>query len=392
MNKTDRWLLPEGIEEVLPEQAKRLEQLRRQLLDTYESWGYDLVMPPFIEYLESLLTGTGNDLDLQTFKLTDQLTGRMMGVRADMTPQVARIDAHQLKKDTPTRLCYIGTVLHTRTDGFAGSRSPLQVGAELYGHAGIESDVEVMSLMLETLALAGIDNPFIDLGHVGIYRELVKQVGLDKEQEATLFDSLQRKANTEITAYLSEWKLDSKTADAISALTGLNGDESVLADAKKVLSKAGKGVLSALEELANISALLKDRLPGIKVHYDLAELRGYHYHTGTVFAAYVAGQGQAVALGGRYDDIGEVFGRARPATGFSTDLKTLLSLSTHKNNQVAAIYAPGDNDPELHKTIANLRQQGEKVICALPGQKGGAKEMLCNRELVKDGINWKVKK
>lgn len=391
MNKTDRWLLPEGIEEVLPEQAQRLEQLRRQLLDTYESWGYDLVIPPFIEYLESLLTGTGNDLDLQTFKLTDQLTGRLMGIRADMTPQVARIDAHQLNRETPTRLCYIGTVLHTRTDGFAGSRSPLQVGAELYGHAGIESDVEVLSLMLETLSLSGVENPFVDLGHVGIYRELVKQAGLDKEQEATLFDSLQRKANTEITAYLKEWKLDSKIADAIVALTNLNGDESILDEAKTVLKKTGKGVLNALDELTNIAALLKQRLPEVKVHYDLAELRGYHYHTGTVFAAYVEGRGQAVALGGRYDDIGEVFGRARPATGFSTDLKTLLSLSTHKNNQVAAIYAPADNDPDLHKAIAELRQHGEKVICALPGQKGNAKEMFCNRQLEKSASGWQVK-
>ncbi|MDH5600853.1 MAG: ATP phosphoribosyltransferase regulatory subunit [Gammaproteobacteria bacterium] len=391
MNKTDRWLLPEGIEEVLPEQAQRLEQLRRQLLDTYESWGYDLVMPPFIEYLESLLTGTGNDLDLQTFKLTDQLTGRLMGVRADMTPQVARIDAHQLKKDTPTRLCYMGTVLHTRSDGFAGSRSPLQVGAELYGHAGIESDVEVITLMLETLALAGVDSPFIDLGHVGIYRELVKQAGLDKEQEATLFDSLQRKANTEITAYLKEWKLDKEIGNAISTLTRLNGDETILAEAKNVLKNAGKGVLSALDELTNIAASLKQRLPGIQIHYDLAELRGYHYHTGTVFAAYVAGRGQAIALGGRYDDIGEVFGRARPATGFSTDLKTLLSLLPHKNNQLAAIFAPADNDAGLQQKITELRQQGEKVICALPGQKGGAKEMLCDRQLEKNASGWQVK-
>lgn len=395
MNKTDRWLLPEGIEEVLPEQAQRLEQLRRQLLDTYESWGYDLVIPPFIEYLESLLTGTGNDLDLQTFKLTDQLTGRLMGIRADMTPQVARIDAHQLNRETPTRLCYIGTVLHTRTDGFAGSRSPLQVGAELYGHAGIESDVEVMSLMLETLAISGVETPFVDLGHVGIYRELVKQAGLNKEQEAILFDSLQRKANTEIADYLKEWKLDAKNTAAISALTSLNGNEAILAEAKTVLKNAGKGVLSALDELSNVAALLKQRLPEIEVHYDLAELRGYHYHTGTVFAAYVAGRGQAVALGGRYDDIGEVFGRARPATGFSTDLKTLLSLSTHKNNQVAAIFAPADNDPELHKTIAELRQKGEKVVCALPGQTGTAKEMFCNRQLIKDGSGsgscWLVK-
>ena len=391
MNKTDRWLLPEGIEEVLPEQAKRLEQLRRKLLDTYESWGYDLVIPPFIEYLESLLTGTGNDLDLQTFKLTDQLTGRLMGVRADMTPQVARIDAHQLNRETPTRLCYIGTVLHTRSDGFAGSRSPLQVGAELYGHAGIESDVEVMSLMLETLAISGVETPFVDLGHVGIYRELVKQAGLDKEQEVTLFDSLQRKANTEISAYLKDWKLDSKIAAAIAALTRLNGDESILSEAKTVLKNTGKGVSNALDELTNIAALLKSRLPEVKVHYDLAELRGYHYHTGTVFAAYVAGRGQAVALGGRYDDIGEVFGRARPATGFSTDLKTLLSLSTHKNNQVAAIYAPADNDAELQKLVSELRQQGEKVISALPGQTGSAKDMGCNRELVKEGSAWKVK-
>lgn len=391
MNKTDRWLLPEGIEEVLPKEAKRLEQLRRSLLDMYESWGYDLVIPPFIEYLESLLTGTGNDLDLQTFKLTDQLTGRLMGIRADMTPQVARIDAHQLNQNTPTRLCYIGTVLHTRTDGFAGSRSPLQVGAELYGHAGIESDVEVINLMLETLSLSAVNAPFIDLGHVGIYRELVKQAGLNEEQEATLFDSLQRKANTEITAYLKEWKLDKKIASAIAALTNLNGDAAVLAKAKSVLKGAGKGVLTALDELTNIAALLTQRIPGLKINYDLAELRGYHYHTGTVFAAYVAGQGQAVAQGGRYDDIGEVFGRARPATGFSTDLKTLLSLSSHKYNQLAAIFAPADNDSELQKMISELRQNGEKVICALSDQVGDAKDMGCNRELVKDGSGWTIK-
>lgn len=395
MNKTDRWLLPEGIEEVLPKEAKRLEQLRRTLLDRYECWGYDLVIPPFIEYLESLLTGTGNDLNLQTFKLTDQLTGRLMGVRADMTPQVARIDAHQLKLETPTRLCYIGTVLHTRTDGFAGSRSPLQVGAELYGHAGIESDVEVIMLMLETLALSGMTTPFIDLGHVGIYRELVKLAELDKEQEATLFDCLQRKANTEITEYVAGWKIDKKVAAAISALTTLNGDETILVKAKSVLQAAGTGVLSALEELTSIAALLKQRVPDLKMNFDLAELRGYHYHTGTVFAAYIVGRGQAVAQGGRYDDIGEVFGRARPATGFSTDLKTLLSLSTHKNNQLAAIYAPAENDAQLQQAITHLRQQGEKVISALPGQSGSAKEMGCDRELVKEGsaanTTWQVK-
>ena len=391
MNKTDRWLLPEGIEEVLPEQAKHLEQLRRQLLDMYESWGYDLVMPPLIEYLESLLTGTGNDLDLQTFKLTDQLNGRLMGVRADMTPQVARIDAHQLNKETPTRLCYMGTVLHTRTDGFAGSRSPLQVGAELYGHAGIESDVEVMSLMLDTLTLSGIKDPFIDLGHVGIYRELIKKAGLNSEQQATLFEALQRKASSEISELLSDWKLDLETAKALKALTQMNGDETILDEAKSLLKKAGSGVLTALDEIINISQLLKQRLPEITLHFDLAELRGYHYHTGPVFAAYVAGHGQAVAQGGRYNDIGAVFGRARPATGFSTDLKTLLSLSGHKYNKLAAIYAPSDNDTSLQKAITQLRQKGERVICALPGQTGTAEELDCNRQLIKDGSVWTVK-
>jgi len=237
--------------------------------------------------------------------------------------------------------------------------------------------------------------PFIDLGHVGIYRELVKQAGLDKEQEATLFDCLQRKANTEIAAYLAEWNLDKSIIAAISALTTLNGDEAILEKAKLVLKAAGKGVLSALEELSNIADLVKQQAPGLKVNFDLAELRGYHYHTGTVFAAYVDGRGQAVAQGGRYDDIGKVFGRARPATGFSTDLKTLLSLSTHKNNQLAAVYAPAENDAQLQKEIAKLRQQGEKVITALPGQSGSAIDMGCDRELVKDGsaanAKWQVK-
>ncbi len=391
MTITDRWLLPEGIEEVLPEQAQQLEQMRRSLLDTYQSWGYELVMPPFIEYLESLLTGTGNDLDLQTFKLTDQLTGRLMGVRADMTPQVARIDAHQLKRETPTRLCYIGTVLHTRSDGFAGSRSPLQVGAELYGHAGIESDVEILQLMLQTLALAGIEQPFVDLGHVGIYRQLVKQAGLNNEQEAILFDCLQRKANTEIAEHLAQWQLSGDIADCIAALTSLNGDAAVLEQARQCLGKAGEDVLNALNELQAIAALLQQRVAGVDIHFDLAELRGYHYHTGLVFAAYVPGRGQAVALGGRYDDIGEVFGRARPATGFSTDLKTLLSLSPCHDVPATAIFAPADNDAALQEKIAQLRQQGERVICALPGQNGTAADMGCDRELVKDSSGWQVR-
>ena len=390
MNKTERWLLPEGIEEVLPEQARRLEKLRRQILDMYNSWGYDLVMPPFIEYLESLLTGTGNDLDLQTFKLTDQLTGRTMGVRADMTPQVARIDAHQLNRDTPTRLCYTGTVLHTRSDGFAGSRSPLQLGAELYGHSGIESDVEVMCLMLETLALTGISKPFLDLGHVGIYRELVKHAGLNTEQEEQLFTALQRKANHEIAELLSNWNIDGQYLETFSVLTRLNGDESVIDEARTFLASANAEVIAAVEELAQVTQLLKQRMPDIEIHYDLAELRGYNYHTGVVFAAYVDGQGQAIAQGGRYDDIGKVFGRARAATGFSTDLKTLVSLSAYKDNQLAAIFAPAENDTDLTTLIIELRQQGKRVVQALPHQQGNAKDMGCDQHIVKVGQQWQV--
>ena len=394
MNKTDRWLLPEGIEEVLPEKAKRLESLRRCLLDMYNSWGYELVMPPFIEYLESLLTGTGHDLNLQTFKLTDQLTGRMMGVRADMTPQVARIDAHQLKQETPTRLCYMGTVLHTRSDGFAGSRSPLQVGAELYGHSGEQSDVEVLSLMIETLQLANIDKPCLDLGHVGIFRGLAQQANLSTEQEAELFDALQRKASVELHQLVSSWKLNAMVSDMLIALASLNGGAEVLVKAESVLSAANDTVKNALQNLAAIAQQVSARFD-LPVNFDLAELRGYNYHTGVVFSAYVAGQGQAIAQGGRYDDIGQVFGRARPATGFSTDIKILVETFQQQNEKCGAVFAPcadGVDDAKLIAQIAELRQQGERVICALSDQQGGAKEMGCDRELIKSGSTWKVKK
>jgi len=390
MKEIDRWLLPEGIEEVLPLQARQLETLRRQLLDLYDSWGYDLVMPPFIEYLESLLTGTGHDLDLKTFKLTDQLTGRLMGVRADMTPQVARIDAHHLKRNTPTRLCYMGTVLHTRPSGFAASRSPLQVGAELYGHGGVESDIEILALMVETLRLCGVEQSFFDLGHVGIFRGLAKQAGLDGTQEDELFDVLQRKSRPDMLALFNKWSLDKKPADKFLGLSELNGDAGVLAEAKTLLKGSDKSVLAALDYLQQMADLIAQRLPGLAVHFDLAELRGYNYHTGAVFAAFVPGRGSAVAQGGRYDDIGQVFGQARPATGFSTDLKTLLSLSKAKTTQVSGIFAPADQAAGLTKRISELRQQGERVVVALPGQAGGAKEMGCDRQLLNKNNQWQV--
>ena len=386
----ERWLLPEGIEEVLPPQAEVLEQKRRALLDLYRCWGYELVMPPFIEYLESLLTGTGDDLDLQTFKLTDQLNGRMMGVRADMTPQVARIDAHQLRRETPTRLCYMGTVLHTRPKGFASSRAPLQIGLELYGHRGVESDVEVFELMCKTLDTFDIQDLFFDLGHVGLYRGLVNQAGLDSDQEAQLFDALQRKAKPELDVLLDRWSLARDVRQMFIDLADLNGDESILAQARKQLAKAEPSVQQAINELENIATAIKQRIPNISLHYDLAELRGYHYHTGAVFAAFVPGQGQAIAQGGRYDGIGKVFGNARPATGFSTDLKMLLALSPSTVVQNSGIFAPYGHDSVLLAAIEQLRAQGERVIMALPNQQGDARAMQCDRTLVMQGNDWVV--
>lgn len=390
MMSTDRWLLPEGIEEVLPPQAERLEGLRRRLLDLYRSWGYELVIPPLIEYLDSLLTGTGNDLDLQTFKLTDQLSGKLMGVRADITPQVARIDAHQLRHDIPSRLCYIGTVLHTRPDGFAGSRSPLQAGLELYGHSGVASDVEVLSLMVETLTLTGIEEPYLDLGHVGIYRGLAEQAGLDALREAELFDALQRKARPEIETLLHQWRMGDEMSAMLLALVDLNGGDEVLAEARGQLAVASASVHSALDNLEQIAVHARQRVPRIPLHYDLAELRGYHYHTGVVFAAFVPGHGQAIAQGGRYDDIGRVFGRARAATGFSTDLRTLVALTAERPHAAAGILAPSEEDSELEALVRELRGGGERVVRYLPGQTGAAREMGCDRIIAQRDGRWQV--
>lgn len=385
--KNDRWLLPEGIEELLPPQAERLESTLRRLLDLYKSWGYELVMPPFIEYLESLLTGTGNDLDLQTFKLTDQLTGRLMGLRADLTPQVARIDAHSLKRDVPTRLCYMGTVLKTLPTSHGGNRSPMQVGVELYGHAGVESDIEVLRLMVKTLHTAGVEHVYLDLGHVGIFRGLAQQANLDNESETRLFDALQRKAKPEIAELLDEKALPSSLHRMLASLADLHGDITVLDKAASILADADEQVCHALANLRRI-AEEATKLDRVSVHFDLAELRGYNYHTGAVFAAFVPGQGQAIAQGGRYDDIGKVFGRARPATGFSTDLKTVLTLMAAKPPEVRGIFAPCEDDTALAECIDALRQEGERVIQALPGQTGGAVEMGCDRVLVLSDGRW----
>lgn len=387
----ERWLLPAGIDEVLPERAAELERLRRRLLDLYQAWGYALVIPPFIDYLESLLTGTGRDLDLQTFKLTDQLSGRLLGVRADMTPQVARIDAHHLRREGPTRLCYLGTVLLTRTDGFAGTRSPLQIGAEVYGHDGPASDVEVLRLLVRTLETAGIESPYLDLGHVGIYRGLIAQAGLSRGDELRLFDALQRKAGPEIEAIVSESGVAGRVGDMLLALVELNGEDA-LAHASAALRAADARVISALDRLKQVADELSRWLPGLPVHFDLAELRGYTYKTGVVFAAFAPGWGLEIARGGRYDEIGRVFGRARPAVGFSSDLKGLIALSTRPAAGTAhePVLAPWDADPDLQQLVEQLRAEGRQVIHELPGQGGRAHDPdHCDRLARVEGV-WQL--
>ena len=392
MSSKDQWLLPDGIEEVLPPETWRLERARRELLDLFAARGYDLVMPPLIEYLDSLLTGAGNDLDLETFKVTDQMSGRMLGLRADMTPQAARIDAHPLRRDAPTRLCYMGSVLRTRTDGFGGSRSPLQVGAELFGHAGIESDVEILELVLETLALLEISDVHIDLGHVGIFRGLARDAGLSPQQENDLFAALQRKAVPEIEAMLAAQVADDGQRNRLAALAQLNGGAEVFVQAREQLAGAGDAVMAALENLDAIAALLRQRAGDVNLNFDLAELRGYKYQTGMVFAVFVPGCGQEIARGGRYDAIGEVFGRARPATGFSTDLKVLINLSQRDTGSLrGTILAPAVEDAALRMTVKELRGIGERVVYALPGQGGDATDMGCDRVLVKEKGGWVIK-
>lgn len=384
MQQKNTWLLPDGIEELLPEQAQHVESLRSKLLTMFNCWGYDLVIPPFIDFLDSLLTGAGHDLDLQTFKLTDQISGELLGIRADMTPQVARIDAHNLKHDWPTRLCYTGTVLHTRGDALEKSRSPMQIGAELYGHKGLESDFEVICLMLEMLALTGLTQVHLDLGHVGIYRALAEQAGLNAQQERELFAVLQRKDRTELNVLLTDYQLTSDIAEQLLQLPNLNGESSDLAEAIKALNTSHPIVTEALQDLSILTEKIAQRFPALDISFDLAELRGYHYHTGVVFAAFIPGVGKEIARGGRYDNIGKVFGRARPATGFSADLKTLATLAKLEPSVTERIFAPYSVDADLQQMIRDLRAQNKIVIQQLPGQTGNAKDLGCQSILIQN--------
>ncbi|GGI99806.1 ATP phosphoribosyltransferase regulatory subunit [Halopseudomonas pertucinogena] len=391
MPTVDRWLLPDGIEEVLPEEAARTEAARRQLLDLFSRWGYDLVITPHIEYLESLLTGSGHDLDLQTFKMTDRMSGRMLGLRADITPQVARIDAHTLGAEGPSRLCYCGSVLHTLPRPLSTARSLIQLGAELYGDASSASDIEVISLMLETLAASRVTGVHLDLGHVGIYRGLVQAAELDETAERALFGALQRKAGDEvreITAQIEQPEL----AAMLSGLVDLAGDIDVLERAHELFKGAPEHILTALDELVEIARVISTRYPSVPLYFDLAELRGYYYHTGVTFAAFIPGTGQSIAQGGRYDDIGRDFGRARPATGFSTDLRLLVAWGDiEADSRNHGIWAPHSDQPGLQTRVAELRAAGERVIMALPGQlDSDAAALGCDRILRHENNGWQV--
>ncbi len=382
-----RWLLPEYIEDILPSEALRIEGLRRRILDLFRAHGYELVMPPMLEYLESLLTGTGHDLDLRTFKLVDQLSGRLLGLRADITPQVARIDAHLLNREGVTRLCYAGSVVHAQPSGLNRTREPLQIGAEVYGHAGVESDVEIQALMVSALRLAGVDDLYLDLGHVAVFRSLMQRGGVNGELESELFRVLQSKDVPTLREMVAP--LDAGLREALLLLPELYGGLPMLHEARRRLPDFPE-VRQALSEMETIAAHLSHV---VTVHcFDLAELRGYHYHSGVVFAAYTKGHPAAVALGGRYDEVGQAFGRARPATGFSLDLRELAALAPPAA-PASGILAPHvPQDESLRRKVEALRAQGEVVIVDLPGHAATRGELGCDRQLVKRAGAWEIEK
>ncbi len=374
---TRRWLLPEHIEDVLPAEARVIEHLRRAILDLFESHGYELVAPPLLEYVDSLLSGIGRDLDLATFKLVDQLSGRMMGVRADHTPQVARIDAHLLNREGVTRLCYCGSVLHTVPAGMTKMREPIQIGAELYGHAGIEADAEILGLMVASLTRAGISRLHVDLGHPGIYRALTEKSGLNAEDSEALFHAVQQKDAPRARELGGE---------NVAALTAMNGPRDVIATARKSLPGL-PAIAAALNSLDRLATLVAS--PGVEISVDLAELGGFHYESGLVFAAFAPGSPDAIARGGRYDEVGATFGRARPATGFTMDLRQLAALAP-RPPAGERILAPALEDASLRQAIDKLREAGNVVIREMPGTEGHRGELGCERRLeMKDG-KWRV--
>lgn len=385
-----RWLLPDGVDEQLPPEAARMERMRASALSLFMRWGYQLCMPPLVEFLDSLLSGVGEDLETQTFKLTDQISGRMLGIPADITPQIARIDAHRLPFEGPQRLCYLGPILHTLPEKFAGSRNPLQVGAELYGHAGIDADAEVQSLMLALLGEFGIREVTLELCHMEIFRGLARAAALESGSESALLDALLRKDRADVDDVVSTVGMAPARAEMFRALLRLNGGAGIIAQARQALRDAPTEVTAAVETLAALVTQVERRSPSADVHVDLAELRGYHYHTGIMFGAYTPGLGRAIAWGGRYDNVGAWFGRARPATGFSADMKLLATISDLPNPAIRRVFAPAGLEPDLLAAMEALRARGQVVVQALPGQVGGAAEAGCTEVLRWNGTDWQV--
>jgi ATP phosphoribosyltransferase regulatory subunit len=382
------WVLPDHIADVLPFEARHIEELRRELLDTARGYGYELVMPPLLEHLESLLTGTGEALDLQTFKLVDQLSGRMLGLRADTTPQVARIDAHLLNRRGVTRLCYCGSVLHTRPDRPHATREPLQFGAEIYGHAGMEADLEALSLALDCLKATKVAPLTVDMADARIVRAVLSGVQAERPRLVEVHAALAAKDATEL-AGLTKGFPDA-ARQGLQALVRLYGDDQVLDEAARMLP----GTPVIREALANLR-WLAGHVTGALVRFDLADLRGYAYYSGIRFGIYTPGASDALVRGGRYDEVGAVFGRNRPAVGFSLDVKELVGVAA-KRSLKAVIRAPWlDSGPEvatLRETIAALRRDGETVVCVLPGHESEVDEFHCDRELARDGAGrWAVR-
>ncbi|MEY3695598.1 MAG: ATP phosphoribosyltransferase regulatory subunit [Burkholderiaceae bacterium] len=377
------WLLPENVADVLPSEARKTEEVRRAMLDQFRSYGYELVAPPLLEYVESLMPVQDQDLDLRMFKLVDQLSGRTMGIRADMTIQVARIDAHLLNRPGVVRLCYAGALLHTRPSGFHSTREPLQVGAEIYGHAGLEADVEIQALALASLKLAGLSELTLDLSHVGVLDAVIEDDPLAKSERSALIGLLRAKDMPALHAWVKRY--GHSVSEAVLTLASLRGGIEVLDTARQSLPRkaAIDQALSALSQMAQAAT-------GASINIDLADLSGYQYESGVTFAIYVPGLPNAVARGGRYDEVGEAFGRARPATGFSMDLREIVGLLP-VTPPVPAISAPWRHDEALQALIAQLRQQGEIVIQHFPGQSHDPQEFDCDREIVEQNGKLVIK-
>ncbi|UTF61613.1 ATP phosphoribosyltransferase regulatory subunit [Gilvimarinus sp. DA14] len=386
MTYADRWLLPDGIEEILPDEARPIELLRRKLLELYRSWGYEMVIPPLLEYTDSLLIGMGRDVDLLTFKVTDQLTGRTLGIRADITPQTARMDAHSYKREGASRLCYAGHVVHTKPKNPLATRTPIQAGLEFYGDASNAADTEVVSLLLESLRAAGLPKLHIDLGHVGIYRALMAKVDVPTPQKEMFFAMLQRKAVAEMQAWVAANIKDKTIAKVLLALPNLAGSREILTDARALFAAVASDAVNAVDELAAVADVVAARYPEAELYFDLGELRGYHYLTGMVFAAFAPGYGNPIASGGRYDHIGEVFGRRRPATGFAVDITALSKLGVLSAEPSTLIGYSDDGTAAQWQAVAELRGQGKCLVAAASREEMQA--LGCDQTLVKDGDGY----